>query len=250
MQCAEAALNKDFWHNLSAANTSLSRNIVAAIGQIIATYAINLRIEREQLREFIKQLTQALERMAQENTSTTSIARHFERNVHDLEKFLAEQDTKLQKHEQQRALYMYNKEHTMMLARTVLRDLGVPARNDVDLNMVTVIQDVAHVVRQRTIDECEKEAIRTVTAAYARSPSTSPVSMTDSIFDDKDEVLLLTLPVTSPVPKENNKRKYDELYTSDELSSSSSDTCSQASTADLAGGVVLQQWVDMEPQLF
>ena len=187
MQCTEAALNKDFWHNLCAANTPLSRNIVAEIGKIIASYAINLRIEREQLREFVQQLTQALEKMAQENTSTTSIARHFERNVQDLEKFVAEQDTKLQKHDQQRALYMYNKEHTMMLARTVLRDLGVPARNDVDLNMVTVIQDVAHVVRQRTIDECEKEAIRTVTAAYARSPPTSPVSMTDSMFDDKDD---------------------------------------------------------------
>ena len=46
------------------------------------------------------------------------------------------------------------------------------------------------------------------------------------------------------------KRKWDEFCTSEELSSSSSDTCSQASTADLAGGVVLQQWVDMEPQLF
>ena len=249
MQCTEAALNKDFWHNLCAANTSLSRNIVAEIGQTIATYAVNLSIERQQLREFIQELTQALERMAQENTSTTSIARHFERNV-DLEKFMAEQDTKLQKHEQQRALYMYNKEHTMMLARTVLRDLGVPARNDVDLNMVTVIQDVAHVVRQRTIDECEKGAIRTVTAAYARSPPTSPVSMTDSIFDDKPEVLLITSPVTPSVPKENNKRKWDGFCTSEELSSSSSDTCSQASTADLAGGVVLQQWVDMEPQLF
>ena len=74
--------------------------------------------------------------------------------------------------------------------------------------------------------------------------------MTDSIFDDKTEVLLLTSPVTPPVPKENNKRKYDELYTSDELSTSSDDTCSQASTAGLAGGVVIQQWVDMEPQLF
>ena len=249
MQCTEAALNKDFWHNLCAANTSLSRNIVAEIGQTIATYAVNLSIERQQLREFIQELTQALERMAQENTSTTSIARHFERNVQDLEKFMAEQDTKLQKHEQQRALYMYNKEHTMMLARTVLRDLGVPARNDVDLNMVTVIQDVAHVVRQRTIDECEKEAIRTVTAAYARSTSASPVSMTDSIFDSpKPEVLLITSPPL--VPKENNKRKWDEFCTSEELSSSSSNTCSQASTADLAGGVVLQQWVDMEPQLF
>ena len=118
--------------------------------------------------------------------------------------------------------------------------------------MVTVIQDVAHVVRQRTIDECEKEAIRTVTAAYARSPPTSPVSMTDSIFDDKDEVLLLTSPVTPLVPKENNKRKYDELYTSDELSASSDDTCSQASTvqASPAGGPVLTAWIDMEPQLF
>ena len=46
MQCAEAALNKDFWHNLCAANTSLSRNIVAEIGQTIATYAVNLSIER------------------------------------------------------------------------------------------------------------------------------------------------------------------------------------------------------------
>ena len=248
MQCTEAALNKDFWHNLCAANTSLSRNIVAEIGQTIATYAVNLSIERQQLREFIQELTQALERMAQENTSTTSIARHFERNMHDLEKFLAEQDTKLQKHEQQRALYMYNKEHTTMLARTVLRDLGVLARNDVDLNMVTVIQDVAHVVRQRTIDECEKEAIRTVTAAYARSTSASPVSVTDSIFDDKPEVLLITSPPL--VPKENNKRKWDEFCTSEELSSSSSDTCSQASTTDLAGGEVLRQWVDMEPQLF
>ena len=248
MQCTEAALNKDFWHNLCAANTSLSRNIVAEIGQTIATYAVNLNIERQQLREFIQELTQALERMAQENTSTTSIARQFEQNAQDMEKLLAEQDTKLQKHEQQRALYMYNKEHTTMLARTVLRDLGVLARNDVDLNMVTVIQDVAHVVRQRTIDECEKEAIRTVTAAYARSTSASPVSVTDSIFDDKPEVLLITSPPL--VPKENNKRKWDEFCTSEELSSSSSDTCSQASTADLAGGVVLQQWVDMEPQLF
>ena len=82
MQCTEAALNKDFWRNLCAANTSLSRNIVAEIGQTIATYAVNLSIERQQLREFIQELTQALERMAQENTSTTSIARHFERNVH------------------------------------------------------------------------------------------------------------------------------------------------------------------------
>ena len=251
MQCTEAALNKDFWHNLCAANTSLSRNIVAEIGQTIATYAVNLNIERQQLREFIQELTQALERMAQENTSTTSIARQFERNAQDMEKLLAEQDTKLQKHEQQRALYMYNKEHTTMLARTVLRDLGVLARNDVDLNMVTVIQDVAHVVRQRTIDECEKEAIRTVTAAYARSTSASPVSMTDSIFDSpKPEVLLITSPVTPSVPKENNKRKWDEFCTSEELSSSSSDTCSQASTTDLAGGEVLRQWVDMEPQLF
>ena len=255
MQCTEAALNKDFWHNLCAANTSLSRNIVAEIGQTIATYAVNLSIERQQLREFIQELTQALERMAQENTSTTSIARQFERNAQDMEKLLAEQDTKLQKHEQQRALYMYNKEHTTMLARTVLRDLGVLARNDVDLNMVTVIQDVAHVVRQRTIDECEKEAIRTVTAAYARSTSASPVSMTDSIFDDKPEVLLITSPPL--VPKENNKRKWDEFCTSEELSSSSSDTCSQASTvpASPAGSRVLQQWVDqqwvdMEPQLF
>ena len=142
-----------------------------------------------------------------------------------------------------------------MLARTVLRDLGVLARNDVDLNMVTVIQDVAHVVRQRTIDECEKEAIRTVTAAYARSTSASPVSVTDSIFDDKPEVLLITSPPL--VPKENNKRKWDEFCTSEELSSSSSDTCSQASTvpASPAGSRVLQQWVDqqwvdMEPQLF
>ena len=248
MQCTEAALNKDFWHNICAANTSLSRNIVAEIGQTIATYAVNLNIERQQLREFIRELTQALERMAQENTSTTSIARQFERNAQDMEKLLAEQDTKLQKHEQQRALYMYNKEHTTMLARTVLRDLGVLTRNDVDLNMVTVIQDVAHVVRQRTIDECEKEAIRTVTAAYARSTSASPVSVTDSIFDDKPEVLLITSPPL--VPKENNKRKWDEFCTSEELSSSSSDTCSQASTADLAGGEVLRQWVDMEPQLF
>ena len=138
MQCTEAALNKDFWHNLCAANTSLSRSIVAEIGQIIATYAINLRIEREQLREFVQQLTQALERMAQENTSMTSIARHFERNVHDLERYLHEQDNKLQKQEQQHALFIHNKEHMMMLAsaRTVLRDLGIPARNDVDLNMV------------------------------------------------------------------------------------------------------------------
>ena len=248
MQCTEAALNKDFWHNLCAANTSLSRNIVAEIGQTIATYAVNLSIERQQLREFIQELTQALERMAQENTSTTSIARQFEQNAQDMEKLLAEQDTKLQKHEQQCALYMYNKEHTTMLARTVLRDLGVLARNDVDLNMVTVIQDVAHVVRQRTIDECEKEAIRTVTAAYARSTSASPVSVTDSIFDDKSEVLLITSPPL--VPKENNKRKWDEFCTSEELSSSSSDTCSQASTTDLAGGKVLQQWVDMETQLF
>ena len=247
MQCTEAALNKDFWHNICAANTSLSRNIVAEIGQTIATYAVNLNIERQQLREFIQELTQALERMAQENTSTTSIARQFERNAQDMEKLLAEQDTKLQKHEQQRALYMFNKEHTTMLARTVLRDLGVLTRNDVDLNMVTVIQDVAHVVRQRTIDECEKEAIRTVTAAYARSTSASPVSVTDSIFDDKPEVLLITSPPL--VPKENNKRKWDEFCTSEELSSSSSDTCSQASTADLAGGEVLRQWVDMEPQL-
>ena len=258
MQCTEAALNKDFWHNLCAANTSLSRNIVAEIGQTIATYAVNLSIERQQLREFIRELTQALERMAQENTSATSIARQFERNAQDMEKLLAEQDTKLQKHEQQRELYMYNKEHTTMLARTVLRDLGVLARNDVDLNMVTVIQDVAHVVRQRTIDECEKEAIRTVTAAYARSTSASPVSMTDSIFDSpKPEVLLITSPVTPSVPKENNKRKWDEFCTSEELSSSSSDTCSQASTvpASPAGSRVLQQWidqqwVDMEPQLF
>ena len=255
MQCTEAALNKDFWYNLCAANTPLSRNIVAEIGKIIASYAINLRIEREQLREFVQQLTQALEKMAQENTSTTSIARQFERNAQDMEKLLAEQDTKLQKHEQQHALYMYNKEHTTMLARTVLRDLGVLTRNDVDLNMVTVIQDVAHVVRQRTIDECEKEAIRTVTAAYARSTSASPVSVTDSIFDDKPEVLLITSPPL--VPKENNKRKWDEFCTSEELSSSSSDTCSQASTvpASPAGSRVLQQWidqqwVDMEPQLF
>ena len=139
MQCTEAALNKDFWHNLCAANTPLSRNIVAEIGKIIASYAINLRIEREQLREFVQQLTQALEKMAQENTSTTSIARHFERNVHDLERYLHEQDNKLQKQEQQHALFIHNKEHTMMPARTVLRDLGIPARNDVDLNMVTVI---------------------------------------------------------------------------------------------------------------
>ena len=86
------------------------------IGQIIATYAINPRIEREQLREFTQQLTQALERVAQENTSTTSIARHFERNMHDLERYLHEQDNKLQKQEQQHALFMHNKEHTMMLA--------------------------------------------------------------------------------------------------------------------------------------
>ena len=140
----------------------------------------------------------------------------------------------------------------MMLARTVLRDLGIPARNDVDLNMVTVIQDVAHVVRQRTLDECEKEAIKTVTAAYARSPPTSPVSMTDSMFDDKDEVLLITSaatsPVTPPVPKKNNKRKHDKLYTSDELSTSSDETCSQASTvqASPAGGPVLAAWIDTQ----
>ena len=65
MQCTEAALNKDFWHNLCAANTSLSRNIVAEIGQTIATYAVNLNIERQQLREFIQELTQALEQLDQ-----------------------------------------------------------------------------------------------------------------------------------------------------------------------------------------
>ena len=77
--------------------------------------------------------------------------------------------------------------------------------------------------------------------------------MTDSMFsDDKDEILLITLAVTSPVPKKTNKREHDKLYTSDELSTSSDDTCSQASTvqASPAGGPVLTAWIDMEPQLF
>ena len=78
------------------------------------------------------------------------------------------------------------------------------------------------------------------------------VSMTDSMFsdtDDQDEILL----VTSPVSGKTNKRKYDELYTSDELSTSSDDTCSQASTvvqASPAGGPVLAAWIDTEACTF
>ena len=77
----------------------------------------------------------------------------------------------------------------------------------------------------------------------------SPVSMADSILfsdtDDQDEVLL----VTSPVSGTTNKRKYDELYTSDELSTPSDGTCSQASTvvqASPAGGPVLAAWIETE----
>ena len=131
------------------------------------------------------------------------------------------------------------------LVRDALRIEGIDLMSDKPITPLELIPIVVRAIRRRTIDECEDYAIRVAS-------NMSPVSMTDSMFsdtDDQDEVLL----VTSPVSGKTNKRKWDKLPTSGELSTPSDDTCSQASTvvqASPAGGPVLAAWIDTEACIF
>ena len=102
----------------------------------------------------------------------------------------------------------------------------------------------------RRISTWSRRSSQASTQGKSAHNSDADLDALETQGDDKDEVLLLTSPVTPPVPKENNKRKYDELYTSDELSTSSDDTCSQASTVQgspASGGLTGVHYVARVP---
>ena len=216
--------------------------IFATLGTMVARWAMDHAINSDELKRVIEQLVAHVEKLMQELHNLQSICANQQQNLQSADRMLSDLDTKLQKEEQKRILANYNSDHMDRLVRDALRIEGIDLMSDKPITPLELIPIVVRAIRRRTIDECEDYAIRVAS-------NMSPVSMTGSMFsdkDDQDEILLVTSPVSG-------KRKFDELYTSDELSTPSDDTCSQASTvvqASPAGGPVLAAWIDTEACTF
>ena len=241
-ELASVQAHEAWWRATHATGGPLAPAIFATLGTMVARWAMDHAINSDELKRVIEQLVAHVEKLTQELHNLQSICANQQKDLQSADRMLGDLDTKLQKEEQRRFLANYNSDHMDKLVRDALRIEGIDLMTDKHITPLELIPIVVRAIRRRTIDECEDYAIRVAS-------NMSPISMTDSMFsdaDDKDEILL----ITSPVPKKTNKRKHDELYTSDKLPTPPDGTCPQASTASLAGGVVLQQWVDMEPQLF
>ena len=234
--------NEEWWRSTHATGGPLAPAIFATLGTMVARWAMDHAINSDELKRVIEQLVAHVEKLMQELHNLQSICANQQQNLQSADRMLSDLDTKLQKEEQKRILAGYNSDHMDRLVRDALRIEGIDLMSDKPITPLELIPIVVRAIRRRTIDECEDYAIRVAS-------NMSPVSMTDSMFsdtDDQDEILLVTSPVSG-------KRKFDELYTSDELSTPSDDTCSQASTvvqASPAGGPVLAAWIDTEACTF
>ena len=241
-ELASVQANEEWWRSTHATGGPLAPAIFATLGTMVARWAMDHAINSDELKRVIEQLVAHVEKLTQELHNLQSICANQQQNLQSADRMLSDLDTKLQKEEQKRILAGYNSDHMDRLVRDALRIEGIDLMSDKPITPLELIPIVVRAIRRRTIDECEDYATRVAS-------NMSPVSMTDSMFsDDKDEILLITSAVTSPVPKKTKKRKHDELYTSDELSTSSDETCSQASTvqASPAGGPVLAAWIDTQ----
>ena len=244
-ELASVQANEEWWRSTHATGGPLAPAIFATLGTMVARWAMDHAINSDELKRVIEQLVAHVEKLMQELHNLQSICANQQQNLQKSDRMLSDLDTKLQKEEQKRILAGYNSDHMDRLVRDALRIEGIDLMSDKPITPLELIPIVVRAIRRRTIDECEDYAIRVAS-------NMSPVSMTDSMFsdtDDQDEILL----VTSPVSGKTNKRKYDDLCTSEELSTSSDDTCSQASTvvqASPAGGPVLAAWIDTEACTF
>jgi hypothetical protein len=240
-ELASVQTNEEWWRSTHATGGPLAPAIFATLGTMVARWAMDHAINSDELKRVIEQLVAHVEKLTQELHNLQSICANQQQNLQRSDRMLSDLDTKLQKEEQKRILANYNSDHMDRLVRDALRVEGIDLMSDKPITPLELIPIVVRAIRRRTIDECEDYAIRVAS-------NMSPVSMTDSILfsdtDDQDEALLVTSPVSG-------KRKFDELSTSDELSTPSDGTCSQASTvvqASPAGGAVLAAWIDTEPQ--
>ena len=241
-ELASVQANEEWWRSTHATGGPLAPAIFATLGTMVARWAMDHAINSDELKRVIEQLVAHVEKLTQELHNLQSICANQQKNLQSADRLLSDLDTKLQKEEQKRILAGYNSDHMDRLVREALRIEGIDLMSDKPITPLELIPIVVRAIRRRTIDECEDYAIRVAS-------NMSPISMTDSVLfsdtDDQDEVLL----ATSPVSGKDNKRKWDELDTSEELSTPSDDTCSQASTvvqASPAGGPVLAAWIETE----
>ena len=147
---------------------------------MVARWAMDHAINSDELKRVIEQLVAHVEKLTQELHNLQSICANQQKDLQSADRLLSDLDTKLQKEEQMTILANYKSDHMDRLVREALRIEGIDLMSDKPITPLELIPIVVRAIRRRTIDECEDYAIRVAS-------NMSPVSMTDSMFSDKDD---------------------------------------------------------------